>query len=445
MNKDLTVGNPGKILLLYTLPLFGSIIFQQLYNVADSFVAGFFIGTQALAAVGNSYEITLIYIAFAFGCNIGASVVTAKYFGVKDYASARTTAYTALISSVAIGIVLMAIGLGVSRPLLKLMQTPADILEDSLLYLYIYLGGYLFLLVYNIATGIFASLGDSVTPFIFLVVSSVGNVGMDILFVKSFHMGVDGVAWATFICQGISGIAALVTVLIRLKKLSDGKAALFDKKILKEITIVAIPSVLQQGFISVGNIVIQGFINSFGTAAIAGYSAAIKLNNLSITSLCAVGNGLSNYSAQNAGAGKNDRIKKGLIYGIAIAVVLAGMFTALFLIFGRTFTELFVRDGNADAIATSMAFLTIVTPFYALVSVKIMVDGVYRGINQMYFFVISTFTDLILRVVFAAIFAKTLGINGIWYSWPIGWGVSTTISCSCYFYVRKKRLGTARE
>ena len=181
MNKDLTVGKPQTVLWAFCLPLFGSIVFQQLYNIADSLVAGKFVGEDALAAVGNSYEITLIFIAFAFGCNIGSSVIVSQFFGAKKYAEVKTAARTAIISSTVLCIVLMLVGGFGSEALLHLINTPDNVFADSLLYLKIYVWGLPFVFLYNIATGIFSALGDSKTPFYFLAASSTSNIAVDIL------------------------------------------------------------------------------------------------------------------------------------------------------------------------------------------------------------------------------------------------------------------------
>ena len=194
MNKDLTIGKPSKVLWAFCMPLFGSIIFQQLYNIADSFVAGKFIGENALAAVGNSYEITLIFIAF--GCNIGCSVVVSNFFGAKQYGNVKTAVYTAFLASGVICALLMVIGLLGCDFLLKLINTPSEAFQDSALYLDIYILGLPFVFFYNVSTGIFSALGDSKTPFLFLAVSSTSNIAADIWFVKGFNMGVAGVAWA---------------------------------------------------------------------------------------------------------------------------------------------------------------------------------------------------------------------------------------------------------
>ena len=350
MNKDLTVGKTSSVLWKFCLPLFGSIIFQQLYNIADSLVAGKFVGENALAAVGNSYEITLIFIAFAFGCNIGCSVITAQLFGAKNYKEMKTAVYTTLISGGILCILLITVGGIFSTNLLHLINTPDNVFADSKLYLDIYILGLPFVFFYNIATGIFSALGDSKTPFIFLACSSVSNIGMDILFVTAFKMGVAGVAWATFICQGISCILAIVVVFIRFSKIKTSeKADIFSWKLLGKISIVAVPSILQQSFISVGNIVIQGIINSFGSAAMAGYSASIKLNNLVITSLTTLGNGISNFTAQNLGAKKPERIKECFKAGIKLVWMLCIPLTLIYVFAGRYLLYAFLDNPSETA------------------------------------------------------------------------------------------------
>ena len=236
MNKDLTVGKPSTILWQFCLPLVGSILFQQLYNIADSLVAGKFIGENALAAVGNSYEITLIFIAFAFGCNIGCSVIVSQLFGAKDFKTMKTAVYTTLIASAVLCGVLMLCGLTLCDSLLNLINTPPEIIADSKLYLDIYIFGLPFMFYYNVSTGVFSAMGDSKTPFIFLAASSTSNIVVDILFVKALNMGVAGVAWATFLCQGVSCILAVIFVLRRLAKVeTEGRIQKFSWTILKNI------------------------------------------------------------------------------------------------------------------------------------------------------------------------------------------------------------------
>ena len=433
MNKDLTVGRPETVLWKFCLPLFGSIIFQQLYNLADSFVAGKFVGENALAAVGNSYEITLIFIAFAFGCNIGCSVVVSQLFGAKKLSELKTAVYTTLISSGAVCLVLMVFGTVFCTDLLELIHTPQDILADSKLYLDIYIWGLPFVFYYNVATGIFSALGDSKTPFYFLAASSLSNIAVDILFVTAFKMGVAGVAWATFLCQGVSCVLAVIVVFRRFRTIETReKPKLFSLPLLKKIAIVAVPSILQQSFISVGNIIIQSVINTFGASVIAGYSASVKLNNLVITSFTTLGNGISNYTAQNVGADKPLRVCQGFRAGLKLVWMLCVPLTVLYFLAGQYLLYLFLDNPTGTAMQVGIQFLRILSPFYFVVSAKLVSDGILRGAGQMKPFMIGTFTDLILRVVLAKVLSIPFGPLGIWCAWPIGWSISTVMSI--YFY-----------
>ena len=433
MNKDLTVGRPETVLWKFCLPLFGSIIFQQLYNLADSFVAGKFVGENALAAVGNSYEITLIFIAFAFGCNIGCSVVVSQLFGAKKLSELKTAVYTTLIASGAVCLVLMVFGTAFCTDLLELIHTPQDILADSKLYLDIYIWGLPFVFYYNVATGIFSALGDSKTPFYFLAVSSLSNIAVDILFVTAFKMGVAGVAWATFLCQGVSCVLAVIVVFSRFRTIETAeKPKLFSVPLLKKIAIVAIPSILQQSFISVGNIIIQSVINTFGASVIAGYSASVKLNNLVITSFTTLGNGISNYTAQNVGADKPLRVCQGFRAGLKLVWMLCVPLTVLYFLAGQYLLYLFLDNPTGTAMQVGIQFLRILSPFYFVVSAKLVSDGILRGAGQMRPFMIATFTDLILRVVLAKVLSIPFGPLGIWCAWPIGWSISAVMSI--YFY-----------
>lgn len=441
MNKDLTVGKPASVLCKFCLPLFGSIIFQQLYNIADSFVAGKFINDNALAAVGNSYEITLIFIAFAFGCNIGCSVLAAQLYGAKRYGDLKTAVYTALISSSIICVILMGVGILFCDGLLRLIKTPEEVFADSKLYLDIYIFGLPFVFLYNVATGIFSALGDSKTPFIFLACSSLANIGADILFVTAFRMGVAGVAWATFICQGISCVLALIVVFSRFNKIkTEEKSKPFSFHFLKSFSVIAVPSILQQSFISVGNIVIQSVINMFGAPVMAGYSAAVKLNNMVITSLTTLGNGISNFTAQNLGAAKYDRIKEGFRAGLKLVWALCIPLVILYEFAGKWLVFIFMESPTGTAIDTGALFLRIVSPFYFVVAAKLVSDGILRGAGMMKKFMIATFTDLILRVALAEILSRTaLGTIGIWLSWPIGWTIAAILSIVFYATTKWKK------
>lgn len=435
MIKDMTEGNVSKTLLLFTLPMLVSVIFQQFYNMADSIIVGKFVSEDALAAVGSSYTITMIFVAIAVGTNVGCSVVISHLFGNKRYTDMKTTINTVFVSGIVLSIILTVLGLAFYVPIMDLIKTPANVYEDAMTYLRIYIYGLTFLIMYNVCNGVFTALGDSRTPLIFLICSSIGNIFLDAYFVIAFDMGVAGVAWATFIAQGVASVLAFLTLMLRLGKFTyTEKPKLFSFKELKSVCYVAIPSILQQSFISVGNLFIQGLVNSFGSSILAGYSAAIKINTFAITSFTSLGNSMSNFTAQNMGAGKPERVKEGFRAGIKIAFCATVIFFLCFFFFNEQLLKLFLNDGSTVAMDTGKLFLRIVSPFYVAITVKLVTDGVLRGSKSMMFFMIATFFDLIIRVVLAFVLSLNVGLGstGIWISWPIGWVLATIMSAIFY-------------
>lgn len=444
MVTDLTVGKPRRVLMKFTFPLLLSVAFQQLYNIADSMIAGHYIGVNALAAVGASYPITMIFMAIANGTNIGCSVVISQLFGGKRMTHMKTAVSTAVLASTALALLLTAGGLLLSPVLLRVIDTPSEIAADAELYLNIYIGGLCFLFLYNIANGVFTALGDSKTPLFFLIFSSVGNIVLDIIFVTQLQMGVAGVAWATFIAQGFASLAALTVLIFRVKRIESLKPKLFSVNMFLRISRIAVPSILQQSFVSVGNVFIQGLINGYGATVVAAFSAAMKLNTFTITTLCALGNGLSGFTAQNIGAGNTVRVKHGFRAGIVIALILATPFFALFFLFPEQAMQLFAEKDSIEVISAGAAFLRIISPFYYLITVKLVVDGILRGAGAMNAFMIATFSDLILRVLFAFFLSPVFGARGIWYSWPIGWTAASILSIVFYCTgIWKKHLPNA--
>ena len=436
MNKDLTIGKPGKTLILFTIPLFISVIFQQMYNMADSIIAGKFAGTDALAAVGASYPITMLFMAVAIGSQIGTSVVISNYFGAKNYSMLKTTISTTAIAGFVLSLILTIFGVLCSPLFIKFLNTPDNIFNDSNLYLQIYTGGFIFLFLYNITTGIFNSLGDSKTPLYLLIASSVSNIILDYIFVRYCHLAVAGVAYATFICQGIACIVSLILLAIRFRKIKEPNYQKFSKKALAEVCKLAIPSILQQSFISIGNLFIQLMVNNYSSDVIAGYSAAIKINTFAVTTFTTLGNGVSNFTAQNLGSLKIKRIKKGFISGLGFSLLIAVIFSLIFTLFSKELVNVFMEDDNSVdtdlALSTGKEFLMVVAPFYISVATKLKCDGILRGSNNMLYFMIATFTDLILRVILAFVFMQFFGTLGIWMGWPISWIIATIMSFIFY-------------
>lgn len=439
------------------MPMFLSVVFQQVYSIADSVIAGKYAGTNALAAVGASYPVTMIFMAVAMGANVGSSVVISQLFGRRELAKMKTAIRTSLIFVLLVGAVFTVAGYFFCDAMIRLLDTPADIFADSSLYLRIYVFGLLFLFLYNICNGIFTALGDSRTPLYLLIGSSVLNIVLDFIFVKYFHMGVGGVAWATFIAQGISSLLAFVVLHKRLqgeKTLPAGqgpdsnqkpveRGQIFSVAMLKKICYLAIPSILQQSFVSVGNLFIQNLVNGFGSDVVAGYSAAVKLNTFMITSFGTLGNAVSGFSAQNMGANKTDRIEKGWRAGLRMAFIIAVPFILVYFFLGDYVIGMFIdsKQSAEAVIATGKQFLRMVSPFYLVVSTKLISDGVLRGSAAVGQFMATTFLDLVLRVLLAFWFSGVFGAVGIWMSWPVGWLLSAGLSLYFYKSGRWKKAG----
>ena len=421
MITDLTVEHPKKTLWRFALPMFISVMFQQFYNIADSSIAGRFAGEDALAAVGASYPITVIFMAFAVGSNLGASVVVSRLFGAKDIGRMKTAVHTAFIACGAMSLILTVLGYAFCGDMMRVIHTPDNIFAEGELYLKIYVYGLIFLFLYNVCTGIFTALGDSRTPLYFLIGSSLGNIALDYWFVARLGLGVAGVAWATFIAQGGSAILALGTLSRRLGALkTDRKSVLFSAALLGQIAAIAVPSIMQQSVLSVGNMFVQEIVNRYGSAVIAGYSGAIKLNTF------------ASYTAQNLGAGKKERIPLGFKTGVRLSFYAAVPFFLLYFVFSRQMMGLFLGAGSTRAIQSGMEFLRIVSPMYFMISIKLMTDGIIRGSGAMTYFVLATVPDLILRIIVANILTRRFASTGIWMAWPFGWIAAALLTVIFY-------------
>ncbi|MEG0689308.1 MAG: MATE family efflux transporter [Hungatella sp.] len=442
MITDLTVEHPKKILGPFFLPMLFSVMFQQIYNIADSIIAGRFAGEDALAAVGASYPITVIFMAFAVGSNLGASVVVSRLFGAKKTGKMKSAITTAFLACAVLSVILTISGYFYCGAVMRMIHTPENIFADGVLYLKIYIYGLTFLFLYNVCTGIFTALGDSRTPLYFLIGSSIANIVLDYWFVAGLHWGVAGVAWATFLAQGVSAILALITLAVRLKKIPGEKnLPLLDTDILRQIAAIAIPSIMQQSVLSVGNLFVQDMVNQYGSSTIAGYSAAIKLNTFAINAFMALGGCLSSYTAQNLGAGKKERIPLGFHTGIKLSVYVAIPFFCLYFFFGRQMMGMFLNRDSSEAIESGMLFLRIVVPFYFMIAIKLMIDGIIRGSGAMAYFVMATIPDLILRIIVANWLTPRFGSTGIWMAWPFGWIVATMLTVIFYKKITNVRHG----
>ncbi len=440
MVKNLTEGKPLKLLFFFALPMVLGNLFQQLYNMVDSMVVGKFVGEDALAAVGSSFPIVFLAVAIASGLSMGCTVVISQLFGAGRIMEMKTTVYTALVALGIIGIGIMVLGEIFSAPLLQLLGTDPDIMADSLIYLRIYFGGAIFLFLYNSLNGIYNALGDSKTPLMFLIVSAITNIVLDLVFVIYFKMGVAGVSWATLIAQGACAVVSFIVLMKRLRYMENEeenrgkKPAIFHYDAVKKIAKVGVPSIIQQSVVSVSMMCMQGLVNSYGKVFVAGYTAATKIDTLSMMPNINFSNAMSSYTAQNIGAGKEERVREGYRACIFMLTIFSVVLTGVIYLCGPNLLGLFLNTGvEGGAMSYGLRYMKTVSIFYAVMGILFVSNGLLRGAGDMKAFLISSMSNLFMRVIIAYSLSHFIQERAIWISIPIGWSIGAVYA---YFRVR---------
>ena len=436
-SEYLITEKPYKALLLFALPMIIGNLFQQFYTMVDSVVVGRFVSENALAAVGASYALTTVFISVAIGGGVGASVITSRYFGARDYWKMKLSIRTALTVFLIISIVLGGAGILFARRIMIGLNTPADVLEDAVLYLNIYFLGLPFLFMYNILSAMFNALGRSKIPLYLLIFSSLFNIALDVFFVRELAMGVSGVAWATLIAQGISAVLSFFILLreIRGYTLEEeaSKLVFFDKTECLSMARVALPSILQQSTISIGMMLVQSVVNSFGAQVLAGFSAGMRVESICIVPMSAMGNVMSSYTAQNIGAGRLDRVKQGYHTGYRIVAAFAVFLALAIELTYRPLVLLFLgEDASAAAYRTGADYLRFIGWFFVLIGIKMITDGLLRGAGDMVMFTIANMVNLGIRVFASMLFAPRFGVGTVWFVIPVGWAANYLISFAQY-------------
>lgn len=442
--KDLTVGKPLKTIWKFSLPLLLSTALQQLYNISDSVIVGQYTGAAGLAAIGAAYPITLFYIAIATGSAMGCSVIISQLFGAKRFGDLKTAVFTALLSLLGLGIVLSLAGMMLAGPLMCLLNAPANLYPHARSYLAIYSAGVVFMFLYNAATSIFTGLGDSRRPLYFLIASSVLNVVLDILAVGPLGLGVAGAAWATAISQAAAAALSCTLAAKRVMGIqTDEPHRHFDLELLKPMAGIAVPSIFQQCCVALSHTILQGLVNSFDTAVIAGYEAASKLHNFAYMCFNTLGTALSSFVAQCYGAKKYDRIIRGfwvstgLCFGFTLAVI------AVFQLIPAQLAGIFVEEGTgADVIAVSVNYLRIISPVYSIICFIITTGGLLRGVGKSMTFFVETVIEFVVRVVMCFVLTKALSsYTGLMWAWYFG-SPTGFLMCMALFLRERKRLLT---
>lgn len=428
-NDYLITEKPMKALVKFSIPMIIGNFFQQAYTIVDSAIVGHYNGETALAAVGASYALTTIFIFIALGGGIGASVIISQHFGARRFAQMKTATYTALLTFLGLSVLLAGFGLLFSRPIMSSLNTPKDALGIAVVYLNIYFYGLPFLFMYNILSSLFNALGKSRIPLYFLIFSSLLNVVLDWYMVAILDMGVPGAAYATFIAQGLSAILSFIVFLKEISQYKEKANGVFSVVELGHMTRIAIPSILQQSTVSIGMMLVQSVVNGFGTQALAGFSAAIRIENLCLVPLASFGNALSSYTAQNIGADKKDRVPQGYRAANIMVAITAVVICVVLELFHTQIIGMFLdASPSPETVATGENYLKFVGFFFCWVGLKMAVDGVLRGAGDVKMFTIANIVNLSIRVLLSWFGAPVWGIQMVWYAVPMGWFANFVIS-----------------
>lgn len=441
MDHYLTSDTPSKAISKFALPMVVGSLFQQIYTLVDSAVVGKYVGEAALASIGASFALTTIFICIGVGGGAGASVLIARYFGSRDYKRMKTAIFTSIIGFLVLALVLSAFGLIFSKNLMALLQTPREILDMAVLYLNIYFYGLPFLFMYNIISALYQALGESKIPLYFLIFSSILNVVLDVYFVRDLGLGLAGAAYATLLAQGLSAILSFFVFIKRIGKIKTEATKIFDKKELGLISRLAIPSIVQQSTITIGQLLVQSVVNSFGVEILAGFSAAFRVESLIIVPITSLGNAISSYTSQNVGAGKLDRLARGLKASLTMVGVYSILVLLALKIKSSDIIAFFMNENSSDlAIKTGEAYLAFIGFFFVLVGSKHCVDGILRGLGDVRVFTLANIINLFIRVSLSMTLAHKIGIGMVWYAVPLGWMANLIISTVYYFYIKKRNF-----
>jgi putative MATE family efflux protein len=434
--QDLTNGKEGKLIFQFAAPMLLGNVFQQLFSVVDSIVVGNFVGKEALAAVGASFPVIFIMVSMIIGLVMGTTVVISQYFGAKDLVKVKRTIDTMYIYSAVAGIITTVTGLIISEPLLRLLGLPEDIMPQAVQYLRIYLSGMIIFFGYNGTSAVLRGLGDSKTPLYFLIVATIANIVLDLLFVAVFKWGVAGAAYATLIANGLAFGLAIYWLnkthkLIRIAI----KGLHFDREIFRHSIRIGLPTGIQQTLVAMGALALMGIVNKFGTNVIAGFSVASRLDALAMVPAMSFSQAISTFVGQNIGANKPERIRAGLIATVKMSGIVT-IVTTVFIVFtGHILMSLFTND--AEVIRLGDQYLTIVSSFYIMFTLMFIYNGVMRGAGDtlipMFF---SLFSLWIIRIPMAWFLSGKIGATGIWWSIPAGWLIGITLS---FFYYKSGR------
>lgn len=444
--RSLTEGKEAKVIVAFALPMLAGNVFQQLYTTVDGIVVGRFVGTYALAAVGASFPIIFLMVSLVMGITMGSSVMVAQFFGAGDQERLKKTIDTTAVFLLAAAVAVTVAGIMCSDMILRAIRVPPEVFPQAHAYLTVMFAGMVFMFGYNAISAILRGLGDSKTPLYFLIVATVANIALDVVFVVGFGWGIRGVAWATLLSQALAfGIGARYMIRAERSFLNvNPRALLVDRKVFATMLRIGLPSGVQQSLVSLGFIALTRIVAPFGAEVMAGFTAASRLDSFAAMPAMNLSMALSMFVGQNLGAGKPQRVRRGYVSTLALAGALSGLTTLVMVAWGRPLIGLFTAD--PEVIIHGRQYLVIVSSFYVLFASMFITGGVLRGagdtLAQMFF----TLTALwIVRIPAAAWLSSRFGPQGIWWGIPAGWVVGFSLSFAYYLTGRWKRKVLVRR
>jgi len=442
--QDLTSGHEGKLIFNFAAPMLLGNVFQQLFSVIDSIVVGKFIGTEALAAVGASFPVIFMMVSMIIGIVMGTTVVISQYFGAKDLVKVSRAIDTMYIYSAVAGIIITVTGLFIAEPLLRLLGTPEEIVPQATLFLRIYFSGAVIFFGYNGTSAVLRGLGDSKTPLYFLIIATVANIILVLLFVGVFKWGIAGAAYATLLANSLAFGLAIYWLNRNHKLIRIAITGLhFDREVFRQSIRIGLPTGIQQTLVAIGGLALMGIVNQFGTNVLAGYSVASRLDSIALVPAMSFSQALSTFVGQNIGANKTERIRTGLISTVKMSGIVTIVTSVLIVIWGHLIMSLFTND--AEVIRIGDQYLTIVSIFYVIFTLMFIYNGLMRGAGDT---LIPMFLSLIslwiIRIPLAWMLSRKIGPSGIWWSIPAGWFIGLSLSFLYYKTGRWKRKAVVK-
>lgn len=440
---NLTQGGITGTLLRFTLPMMAGALLQQCYNIADTLIVGQFVGPEALAAVGSAYSLMVFLCSILLGLSLGSSTVFSQQYGRGSLSALRHSTWVSFVLILAITVVLNVAAFLALDPILRFLQVPAEVYPLMRDYLWIIFWGILFTFIYNFYAALLRAVGDSVTPLWFLSLSVVLNIGLDLFFILSLDWGIEGAAAATVIAQGAAALGIVIYTYRKRPELKIRRNEIYlDRATLKEITEFSTLTCVQQSVMNLGILMVQGLVNSFGTVVMAAFAAAVKIDAFAYMPVQEFGNAFSTFVAQNFGARKRQRIRRGIRQALLITCLFSLAVSLLIFLFAEPLMLIFVKPDEVEILRIGAQYLRIEGAFYALIGILFLLYGYYRSVRMPGMSVILTVLSLGTRVALSYILASlpAVGVTGIWWSIPIGWFIADLVGI-VYYKLSSARVG----